>query len=430
MGAGCFYSSDADLISQDQSGGGASMKRGFVIPLTAAALCLGGRAEAQGQAPPTDPVGQTSASLRASTVITYDTNIARSNAATARQRGLEPVDENTRPAVDVDLLKAVGQQSLFLRGTAGYDFYSRNKNLDSERIDLTTGADLRAGPCQVAVSDEYARRQNNLDQVIDAPIAINLQALNTVSLSGGCTRAIGFTPTGSVSVASSTNSAALLTSTDYQSLSGQAGLAYQRPSFGRLSIYGQYQKVEYTNRTVPNDPALKDGFKMYGAGVRYERKIGARIEGSVDASYTSLSQNASGVSGFRGLTYGADLTAHVTGRLAAALHANRSTQPSLQLASSFTVQEDYSSELDYTISQRLSFNLGASKKTTNSQGAALLTPIALTRQETTDVYGGASVAFARRFSLLLDVRHETSNTNLINFNYSSMRVALTLSGRF
>lgn len=409
------------------------MNREFGIPLAAAVLCLclAGQVEAQTQtsSQAADPVGQNQASLEATVDTIYDTNVPRSNPALARQRGLKLIDESERPGAAIDLLKAIGQQSLFLRGVAGYTFYDRNRILNSERIDMTGGADLRAGACQAVLSNEYARRENNLEEAIDVPIAKNLQTLETVGLSGTCVRTIGFTPISSVSTTWATNSNSELRSRNYRSTSAQLGVAYQHPTLGRLSIYGLYNNVDYYDQTVPGDPSLHEGFDTYGAGVHFERSVGARLDGAIDLSYMSLSQNTPGAQGFNGLNYSADLNAHVTGRLGATLHAGRSTKTSLQLSSEFNIVDNYSGEIDYRISDQKQLALGVTQKRNDYMGVEASSSTILTHQTTSDIYAQGTLGFARRFSLILDVRHEDSTANINVFDYSSMRVTLTLTAR-
>jgi hypothetical protein len=402
------------------------------MPLAVAIACLAGRVEAQtqtqSQGPIGDPIGENITELHATDITVYDTDVSRSDAEIAHLRGLQQADVNTTPTLNVNLLRAIGEQSVFLRGSAGYDFYARNTVLDTDQVDMTGGADLRAGACQGVLSDQLTRHQNSLEQDIVA-VKNNVLSVDTASLSADCTRTIGFTPTGTVSAAWSNDSNPQERSLEYQTITSRLGVAYQRPSLGRVSLFGQYVDTDYVNQPLPNDPSRRNGFKLYAAGVHYERNVGVKLNGSIDVSYTSMSENLPGQQGFSGLNFAVLLNSQITGRLGASIQASRSTTPTLQLSSNYSVVDDYSVELDYALSERLRFAVGATEKHHSYPPDVSSTADVLTRQATTDVFARGTLDFADRFSLVLNVLHEDTNTNLPGFDYSSMRVALTLTGR-
>jgi hypothetical protein len=402
--------------------------RGIFISAAALALwAVAGCANAQSLSPPQDPPGLDRLDLTASVEEVYDTNIARSDEAEAALRHLTQADELTQPAVIADVLRAFGQQSLFIKGLAGYDFYDHDTVLNSQRFDLEGGAELRAGPCQSVLSDEYAARQSDLSD-ITGPLVRSIRTTDNLSFSGDCARPIGLTPTLAASEIWSDSSAAQLRTTDYRAQTVLIGIAYLRPSLGRLSLYGQYESIQYPNRPiVVGSGTITDGSNVYAGGVRFEHAVGARIDITLHLSYLKLSETVPGSTGFGGANYGADVTVRPTGRITGTFHVGRDTLPSVQLGTSFSVDDSYRGEIAYQATSRLHFAVGGIYTDKHFSGPELLATTDVTHQQLTDWYLQAGIDFARRFSLVLDMRNEQGNSNLATFRYTSDRIGLTLT---
>ena len=131
--------------------------------------------------------------------------------------------------------------------------------------------------------------------------AVQVETVTGVVSCGG---AMGLTPTLSVSNTWRTNSAASLAETNSNFLSVNAGMGYRQPAVGVFSVTGQFGEVEFPNAQTPTKTGLvTEGFDLYAAGVMYDRRIGARLDGSASISYTWIDQNLAGAPGFRGYTY-------------------------------------------------------------------------------------------------------------------------------
>src|SRR5690242_13118414 len=77
--------------------------------------------------------------VRVDSSLRYDSNVARSDDATAALRGIQPEDEIFTPGVSVDVARVLGGQSVFLQGALSYNFYAHNSKLNRERLVLDTG---------------------------------------------------------------------------------------------------------------------------------------------------------------------------------------------------------------------------------------------------------------------------------------------------
>jgi hypothetical protein len=399
--------------------------------LAATALAgIGGTANADPLNAPNDPEGVNRAIITARTEIIYDSNVARSSAAEAAARHLKPEDESIWPAVEFDLVRAIGTQSLFLKGSAGYDFYARNHVLNAARADVAGGGELRLRPCRVVLMGDYATQQRNLEEITGQAVN-NQETTTTAGLDGDCARPIGFTPTLTVVQVWSANSNPQLVNTDYRSFHVSGGLAYQRPSLGRVSLFGEYTKTLFPNRNViflvgPVFHVQEDGYQVWSSGLRFDHKLGGRIDLDALAAYTSVKSAIPGGLNFGGVTYLADGVFHATGRLSAQAHFERATQPSVLQGSSLAVQDQYSGEVDFALSPRLQLSSGAMQFNQSFQGPGVNPAIDLTRARTFSYFGAATLTLGRRFSIAVDARNENRHANLERYSYNSTRVSLTL----
>ena len=58
-----------------------------------------------------------------------------------------------------------GPQELFLKGSAGYDFYARNKQLNSQDINLTGGVAARLLACKATLTGTVDDARTDLAQL-------------------------------------------------------------------------------------------------------------------------------------------------------------------------------------------------------------------------------------------------------------------------
>ena len=174
--------------------------------------------------------------IQAVVTETYDSNISRSNAAVAAERGVTPGDSITEPSIAVDIRVPLSRQSVFLNGSVGYNFYARNTILNSGNINLLGGVDLQVRNCKGILSGDISYGQSDL-QELNAAVTKNINNTEILSLSGSCGPAVGFAPTLSLTQTWSGNSSPELKSQNYRDFNVTSGLAYRRPLFGELSAY-------------------------------------------------------------------------------------------------------------------------------------------------------------------------------------------------
>jgi hypothetical protein len=392
---------------------------------TTAALAVTPAAFAQSFKGPT--VANTGPPVTASVEAVLDTNVAGSDAALAAARGVRPEDEIYSPNLSLNLAHQFGPQAVVLDGDVGYDFYQHNTVLNRERIDLQGGLDGQFGRCKAGLIGSTDRHQTYLQDIaVVGPLVSNTQTLNAIKFDGSCGGAIGLGPAISISQAWQSNGTATFRQFDYRQTTVTGSLVYRRPSFGQVSGFVQYDEAQYPNQLVPGPGGaalLGNHYNLYSGGVRFERNIGARLSATASGAYVWL-QPLEGPA-FTGFSYSADAVYRLFGRTQLHLNAGRQARPALLNDASFEVDDTYGAELRYTVEQRLSLTLGASDEQ-HHFGGVIGIPLEVTNDHRQIVYSSAQLAFARRFYLQFDARYEERHANIVQLNYNSERVGLTL----
>jgi hypothetical protein len=423
-----------------------------------AALILGGGARAQQvDAPPIEPPAEPAGALAPpstegpapqavfgavaeqvlnATVIApsvnlvYDSNVARSSAQVAAQRGLKLDDEIAEPSLVLDLARVFGRESVTLKGIAGYDFYRSNTQLNRQHIDLAAGVNAALLRCGESVNLEYSSQQSDLtEQTIQ--VVRNTRSNTVLGASLGCGGAIGLAPNASVSQTWSTNSNGLAKAGNSNSFSANAGVSYRRPSLGSISVFGSYSKTTFPELLLIA-PGIRQayGYAIYAGGVSLIRKTGSRLEGSASLSYTSLNPETAGSKKFQGLTYSLSLIYHVNSRIYVEGLTSRQTTPSNRIGSNFSIDESYGVDASFSASSRLSFLAGGNITRNNYNVVAPVIFNDLTKQELYSAFQQANYQLNRRLHLSLSVSETKRTANFPGLSYTGERVTLGIQAVF
>jgi len=369
-------------------------------------------------------------SLGADFEAVYDTNVAGVSAAAAARERLKPADETVSPAVSGDFVVPLGPDTFFVRGSAGYNFYARNPILNSQVIALGAGLDARYGHCTGEMRAGYGSQQSSLSE-LTIGVVRNIADTESVALSATCPRTTGFAPSVAFSDTAFQNSNPVEHSSDNNTFTASVGAVYTRPKFGDLSLYFEYDDTEFSNRLVRVGGGFDhDGYHTYSEGIRYDRRLGARIEGVAFLSYTEVDPTIAREGKVSGLTYAADVTFRATGKITAHLRIDREVLPVLLENTTYSLQEDYIADASYAITPHVSATIGVSSQNQDFKGATLNSAVDLTRQRTNSIYGSASLSLGRRLAFVLDLRQEDRAGSLSTYDYSSTRVSLTAKATF
>jgi hypothetical protein len=264
----------------------------------------------------------------------------------------------------------------------------------------------------------------------------NTEERRTIGAQAQCGSAIGLSPSFGYNHSETRNSSPFFQLNDSNQDAFDASLGYQRPSLGRIAIYGSYAKGEYLRRnilglssTIPGIPL--DGVTSYSAGARFERNIGSRIAGSISVGYTWVDPKAIFSQKFRGNSYSANLNVRPTDRLSIDLLASRAADLSNTVFATFSVTEIYSINGTYRLNQKLALNFGSSHQARDFRQSAP-TPDQLafvSKDEFTRAYVGAVYDLNRRLRLngLISQQRRQSDNALFNYNNTTVSLGASLS---
>jgi hypothetical protein len=359
----------------------------------------------------------------------YDSNVARRQTSFG-PRPIEPHDEIFRPSLLMNVEKAIGRESLFLTGSAGYDFYRQNSFLNRENIRLEGGGSAPVGPCKTTLSGAFARYQTDLANL--AVIVPNAESHETVAAEGDCAQVIGVSPELTVTQSWVQNSAIVEKPLDRREFAVSGGLNYDRPALGQVSVFGSYQHAIFPySFGVAGLGSQPYGYNAYSGGVRYTRQLGARIQGVVSIQYQDLQAIVPGASGFKGVAYSADVTYRASGKLQTRFVFSRQNVPSDRVGATFVTEDVYSGNASYQVGARMKLILGVSRRDDSYGALAVGAPLLFAQNESvTEVDGALNYDMSRKITLALYAKHETRDTEVALYNYSSTRVGLQLLAKF
>jgi hypothetical protein len=352
--------------------------------------------------------------------LLYDSNIARSSPELAAQRRLHQSDFRASPGLTIDLEKPFGNQSIFLNGDVGYDFYARNHRLNSARVLLDGGVNYRVSRCSGAVTGNLRIRQSQLEEFLDAGPVKNIEYFRKVGVGVRCGGAIGLAPFANVGRSWASNSNSLRDFADYTMNEASGGIAYTRPTFGELSVVASVRKAEYTHREGLD---LSNGYKVFSIGGRYSRDIGSRLKGSFGVFRTTVDPG-SGFQEFTGVTTDASLDALLGGNLQAHLSWTRDISPVTLGFGSFEVDNRLDLSGTYALSPRLSLGAGGGLVRRHVEGDSNLSLTQIDRERRWFAFSTLTYHRSARTAIDLQFRHEQRRADPSIFNYNSTSVGL------
>ena len=365
-------------------------------------------------------------SVTAGARVEHASNMAGVSESEARARGISPDDTIYTPSLGVTVNLPVGRQVFFLTGYAGYLYHEKNTIYDSERVTVDTGVRGHVAICDVTGGLNYARALSSFDDIVLGPTQDNIQTVKAGRIQASCARRTGIGVTASVNHEVAENDQSLLKIQDYTRTSYSAGVTYSKPRLGTLTVFGSRSKTDYDHR-IPIF-GQTNGFESTSGGLTYDRHLGARIDGSVTLSYTTV--DGAGAAGpgvssdFSGFTYTLNAAYRASQRLHLDASFGRDVNPSNRFGNSYDVDTHYSLRGSYELGSRISTNLGVERRETESGGSTIFAGN-LTDSKVTVVSGGITYKMNRRIGFSLDAAHEEREANDARFEYDNTRVGIS-----
>ena len=372
--------------------------------------------------------------------LIYDSNVTGSDGTLPTNKPLKKGDEIFEPEITFDLIRPLGRETVYLQGSAGYDVYIRNPILNRETLDIRPGVIGQLGYCQVGLGGDYTRAQSDLSQLALDPSGgrVVIQVQNTlqveqIAANANCGRSFGLAPNATVSETWTQNSSPIQSFTNARTFSGSAGLAYRRPTFGSLSLFGSYSHTDYPDRSgliALLIPGVASTFETVSGGVTYTRAIGSRLQADGSISYTHLSSPGAASGSFSGITYSGSFNYQASTRLRATASVSRATTPSNRLNSTFAIEDLYSGNVSYQLGQRISVSGGGTFAHNSYNGVPYPMGLDLTDEKIYTVFGDVEYKFARHLSLGGNVQHLQRDANFPGLSYPETRAGLTVRATF
>ncbi|MBL8770969.1 MAG: outer membrane beta-barrel protein [Phenylobacterium sp.] len=403
-------------------------------PLIFVAVATAGASfQAAAQVMPTVPAAaaQREVKIGVRAGVTYDSNVARADRATAIARDIKAEDYTFRPQAVVSITQPVGQQMLVLQGAGGYDFYRHNTRLNRQRVDVTGAGVSRVLGCQETVFASYRASQSEL-QDLDLGTSKNLLKTNGVGVGIACGRPDSLQGNIVVQKTQAKNSAGTRKLSDSDGKVLAMTLAYGRPSLGTATVLYTYSDAQFPNRIIPGRP-VGDGFFTETLGLGYERQFGQRILVSGMVSRTELKREFAPP----GLPLKLTTTTYVgsaeyrpSNRLTISADVARQIVPSQRTGKLYDITTAYNGVIRYELGTRFTISAGDSYLRSTSNTDTISAMSVITRSRANTIFGSIAYRQSERTSFLFDVRQEDRKTNLVNFNYNDTRVGLSAEVSF
>ncbi|NJR77850.1 outer membrane beta-barrel protein [Sphingomonas corticis] len=365
--------------------------------------------------------------------VRHDSNVARSNAASASARNLSRADQRATPAINVVVSRPLGRNMLSLNASAGYDFYRRNKRFNRERLSLGSAANVLAGPLTVDLAATLSRSQSDPGDL--APLLIpganSLRNRSTVQDYSGSVRLgsspYGLKPMASFGYSQGNNSNELRRISNYRSTRYGGGVSYDGPALG--SFTAQYLR---TDSEYPDRPATfsQTGFSSDRIELTARRELGSVLTGSAGISWISLKPDIAGSDpSLSTVGWNVALTAvprpdlQITGAFA------RDVSPSLGTDALYQVGNTYSLDATYQFVREQALTIRGSINDRRFVGAGRFFGLPLTDSVQRFVSASWSFNQGRPLGAAIDVGYQDRDGNGTFFDYSSVYVGIRTTYR-
>lgn len=410
-----------------------------LVGLSGAALALGQagalHAQASSSVPGATPSSQSGSadksSLTANVSARYESNVARiDDPVLLAQRGIAQEDVRISPSLQLDAARNIGRHLLGLRAYLGYDFYTRNTQLNRERLLIEPYAYVNLPVCDLAIDASVGRRLSELGDVVvigpDPTIGIdNTETTKRIVGRVICGESYGLRPTFEVERAVGDNSNPLRQISDYRITRIQPGVGYASPALGEISLYAVRQDTDLPNQLLPSGEI--SGFTLRGFGVSYRRAIGTRLNFNGSISHVEVTPYGGNQGSRSGINGSIALTLLASERLQFTAFANRSFTSTLTSNATYELQQGYGLTANYAVNDRLRIRAGGSYAPRRLFYVA--TPVGpfIERQTQTDIFAGATYNLNRRLRFTLDGGYQKRDADLNIFDYDGYYAAVGLS---
>jgi len=362
--------------------------------------------------------------------VNYDANVVQGNAEAARLRGLEKGEIITTPSATVDFGYRTDRLGASFNGVFGYDFHTKNKVLDRERIDFGAGATQLVGDaCAISGKLNFLRKQTRQSDLTTI-VTNNTVKLTIATLGQTCVTSGGLIETVQVLRSSWHNSSRDNINNDRRAVSGLIG--YTDTKFGTLGVTGLFEATDFSGRP-PILVMTPDTLEKTQVGLQYTSPVDRPLSGSLSAGYVYSRAKISPGSRLAGklIRKMPVLQAALVWKPNDKLRISALAARRIRHDTSFTITTDFQLGVDYTLSPRLQASVGGRWLRDHYYGRDVTLPrIAQDWQNQTTFYATLTRQIAPRTELAADLRYDRGLADFAPFTYKGARFTLTLTSAF
>lgn len=325
--------------------------------------------------------------------------------------------------------RSVSRSDYFANASVNLTRYATNTNLGSEDIQVGVGGSTRLGGCAINGTATYARNQSLPEELL-VVVDRNINVSKTLGAQASC----GFgqvVASVSGSFVRSDNSADEVGFVGSETRAAQASVGYGNEALGTLSLAATYAESSYDTPDgplAPGVPAFNSGFRTYGGGLTYGRRIGRRLTGNASLFYSIVDSPVAGGDS-KALSGSAALSYTVTQRMTVNLNYVLANSASAVAGTNSVRNESVSLSTQYQLSSRLSASAGVTATRQRSDGVQS-TLVQANESENFAVNGGLSYRVGRSISVTLNAAYSERSTSLALFDSNATRVSIAVSRPF
>ncbi|WP_165799581.1 outer membrane beta-barrel protein [Sphingomonas oleivorans] len=356
----------------------------------------------------------------------YDDNLLRGN-------DLRPVpnqgDVRITPSLNVNIKRSFGRHDVYLKGSAGYDFYGRNDRLEGERIGLTGSGRIALGARCLA--DLSATADFHQTDVADLGVIERNRSRGRIFEGAfSCPKPAGLYPLLTASRTLVDNSSDLRKPFDLRSYVVGAALVYARPSLGNLMLFYSYGAIERPNAAVSLG-GLKDETRIHRAGLRFERDVAARLRGNIGLSAIFTDPRLPTTPSFSGLGWQSEIiwspspATSLTTRFARDVRGESSFGVSFIVDTKASLIASRKLSARTTIEARAAFARRSLRGETQREGLPLRVS-----DRTTELAVSLDYALTDAFHCEVELGHSRRTSATDFYDYRSTRAGIRLGYRF
>ncbi|OYQ28761.1 hypothetical protein CHU93_08685 [Sandarakinorhabdus cyanobacteriorum] len=371
--------------------------------------------------------------LQAMVSTRYEDNLSR--------RPVKDDGVRIRPKATLSYGLGAGRIGLYAIGTYGRDIV-RGNNLfaGADRHFYGGGAAMQLSRCNIDGGGSF---KQNLVFTSDVALAGSFeQRTSQFGAAVSCQIGSALSVNGGISQATMGVVRRVTQALDSNRWTYNAGLALERPAFGRLSLDGSISDINLTGRQVLTpDGLVDDGLLQRSLRLGYSRNFGSRITLTLGGSYLDTApkatQNVVIVDGlpqvvdrssFNGAGYDAGLVVRLSPRLGLTGSASRNIRSNGFVGAQFIVVDTVEGGISYELPNGMTLAAGYNYRDSRFRGAVITSLEARLRNRDRfyRYFAHLGGKLGRRINLALDVSHNQRRSDPSVFNFDSTAVGFTL----